>query len=99
MKRFTFAIALLFLFSVTACSQFNWKNTAKTIQNSTKGTSLSNDDIIKGLKEALSLGSNQASNLASKADGYYKNPALFIPFPPEAIKVEKRCASWYGQNC
>jgi hypothetical protein len=46
--------------------------------------SLSNDEVIKGLKEALSVGTNNSSALASKADGYLKNPKLFIPWPAEA---------------
>ncbi len=46
--------------------------------------SLSNDEVIKGLREALSVGTNNSSGLASKLDGYYKNPRLFIPWPEEA---------------
>jgi len=46
--------------------------------------SLTNDEIIKGLKEALTVGTNNSTALASKADGYLKNTRLFIPFPEEA---------------
>jgi len=46
--------------------------------------SLSNDEVIKGLKEALTVGTNNSSGLAAKADGYLKNPAIFIPWPEEA---------------
>lgn len=53
----------------------------------TKGTVLSNDEVVKGLREALNIGSNNAGSLASKVDAYYKNPLLFIPFPPEAKKA------------
>jgi len=51
---------------------------------------LTNDEVIKGLKEALTVGTNNSSSLASKLDGYYKNPLLFIPFPPEAQKVKDK---------
>jgi hypothetical protein len=51
---------------------------------------LTNDEVIKGLKEALTVGTNNSSGLASKLDGYYKNPALFIPFPPEAQKMKQK---------
>lgn len=51
---------------------------------STPTPSLSNDEVIKGLKEALTVGTNNSSGLASKADGYLKNPKLFIPWPAEA---------------
>ncbi len=51
---------------------------------------LSNDEVISGLRNALTVGTNNSSGLASKLDGYYKNPAIFIPFPPEAQKVKER---------
>jgi hypothetical protein len=51
---------------------------------------LTNIEVIKGLKEALSVGTNNSTNLTSKLDGYYKNPEIFIPFPPEAIKVKEK---------
>lgn len=66
--------------------------------NTTSGTNpLSNDEVINGLKEALTVGTNNSTSLASKLDGYYKNPALFIPFPPEAQKV-KEYANRIGLN-
>ena len=46
--------------------------------------SLTNDEVIKGLKEALTVGTNNSSGMASKVDGYLKNPKLFIPWPAEA---------------
>lgn len=51
-------------------------------------SSLSNEDIIAGLKEALSTGTNNSTASASKADGYLKSAAIFIPFPPEALKIK-----------
>lgn len=49
---------------------------------------LTNDEIVGGLKEALKIGVNTGSGLASKVDGFYKNPRLFIPFPQEVQQVE-----------
>lgn len=51
---------------------------------------LTNDEIISGLKEALRVGAENSGSSASKLDGFYKNPALFIPFPEEAIKVKNK---------
>ena len=51
---------------------------------------LSNGEVISGLKEALTIGTNNSTSLTSKLDGYYKNPEIFIPFPEEAIKVKER---------
>jgi len=52
--------------------------------------SLTNGEVVKGLKQALEIGAKNSTGLASKVDGYYKNPAIFIPFPPEAIKVKEK---------
>lgn len=64
--------------------------------NSVVGTSgtqekkLTNDQVIQGLKEALSVGTNNSSASASKVDGFNKNPLIHIPFPPDAIKVKEK---------
>lgn len=50
--------------------------------------STNNDDIIRGLKEALTIGANNAASIASKVNGFYKNPKIKIPFPPDAQKVK-----------
>lgn len=49
---------------------------------------LTNDEVIRGLREALNVGTNNSTASASKVDGFYKNPLIFIPFPPEAEKVK-----------
>jgi hypothetical protein len=51
---------------------------------------LSNDEIISGLKEALSVGTNKASQKLSAADGFFKDAAIKILMPEEAKKVETR---------
>jgi len=50
---------------------------------------LSKNEVAAGLREALIQGISKGSDQASKLDGYYKNPQLKIPFPPEVQKVEK----------
>ena len=52
--------------------------------------SLSNDEIAEGLKEALTKGISKGSDLVSQVDGYFKNPEIKIPFPPEVKKVDER---------
>ncbi len=58
-----------------------------------KGTSLSNDDIVSGLKEALSLGAKKSADKLSAADGFFKDAAVKVLMPPEAQKVEKTLRS------
>lgn len=50
---------------------------------------LSSSELVSGLKEALVLGAKTAANLASQVDGFYKNPEIFIPFPPEAKAMKQ----------
>lgn len=50
--------------------------------------SLSNSEIVQGLKEALRVGINNGSNQASQMNGYFGNTLIKILMPPEAQKVE-----------
>ncbi len=82
----------LFLFFNSSCNAQikvpkKIKDAGKVLTGSTKPT---DQEVIGGLKDALIHGSRNAGNLASKVDGYYKNPAIFIPFPPEVKMVENR---------
>ena len=58
------------------------------VPSSSKG--LTNEDIISGLKEALSVGTNNGTNKLSMVDGFFKDAALKILMPAEAQKVEKK---------
>ncbi len=50
-------------------------------------TNLSSDEIIAGLKEALSKGAVNSTNILHQANGYFGNEAIKILMPPEAEKV------------
>jgi len=50
--------------------------------------SLTNDEVISGLKEALQIGIKKGAGLASKQDGFFKNPKIFIPWPESAVKIK-----------
>jgi hypothetical protein len=53
------------------------------------GSSLSTEEIVSGLKEALSLGAKKSADKLSAADGFFKDAAVKVLMPPEAQKVEK----------
>lgn len=73
-------LALIFLVSSsTAGAQF-WK----------RSTTPTADEVTRGLKEALIQGTNKGAGLVSKLDGYFKNPEIKIPFPPEAKLAETK---------
>lgn len=54
-----------------------------------QGGGLSEGKIIDGLKQALEVGTANAVDFVSKADGYYKNPQIKIPLPESVQKAEK----------
>ena len=62
-----------------------------------KAPAVSESDVIAGLKEALVKGTGSGTQSASKLDGYFKNPRLKIPFPPNIQKVESKLRS-LGMN-
>lgn len=50
--------------------------------------SLSNEEIIGGLKEALTIGAQKSATELNKADGFFSNAAIKILMPEEAKKAE-----------
>jgi len=72
--------------SVTAGFQDIVKSAQKAF---TASDSLSESEIIEGLKQALEIGSADAVELVSQKGGYYGNPAIKIPLPESVQKVEK----------
>ncbi|MGZ8538598.1 MAG: DUF4197 domain-containing protein [Flavisolibacter sp.] len=70
------------------------KSGVQKLMNKTPGKqSLSNDDIVAGLKEALSVGSNNASKQLSNVDGFFTDAAIKVLMPAEALKAEKKLRS------
>jgi uncharacterized protein DUF4197 len=51
---------------------------------------LSNDEVIKGLKEALQVGTERGAQKLSAVDGFFKDAVIKILMPEEAKKVEKK---------
>jgi len=51
--------------------------------------SISESEIVAGLKQALEIGTAKAVDLVSQQGGYYKNPEIKIPLPASVQKAEK----------
>lgn len=87
--RKTILIFICFVVAIsTASAQLDQlKKAAKSLSS---GGKLSSEEIANGLKEALTNGISKGSDLVSKVDGYYKNPEIKIPFPPEAKNAETK---------
>lgn len=67
--------------------------TVLTTPTNTK-PSLTNDEVISGLKEALSVGIKNSVNLTSVTDGFWGNSEIKLPFPEDAIKVRQKAMDW-----
>jgi hypothetical protein len=85
-------IALIALTAFSfACQAQTLKGLKDKVKSATSGKpGLTNEEVVKGLKEALTVGTNNSSGIAGKLDGFYKNPRLFIPWPPEAAEMKAR---------
>jgi hypothetical protein len=89
------AIAVFTGFSLTAqikgiIKKDSIAKKAKVLKKATTSKSLSNEEVVKGLKEALTIGTNKSAQLGAQLDGFYKNPRLFIPWPAEAQEMRNR---------
>lgn len=81
--KFIFTAALC-LFIFTGC------DTAKQILNNLPQTTggLTAEDIAAGLKQALTVGTQNSTSKLSAVDGFFANAAIKVLMPPEAQKVE-----------
>jgi hypothetical protein len=87
MKRIILFLAMTIIGLQSADAQL-LKNAKKLLNSGSKG--LTESDAVAGIKEALVNGTGNSVNLVSIADGYWKNPDIKIPFPPEAKDMETK---------
>ncbi len=89
MKKY--GLLLLSIIAFTACSQKELQRTMDSVNEilSEDSGSLTSGEVAAGLKEALVKGTDYAVDKSGVANGFYKNPRLFIPFPAEASKIKE----------
>ena len=88
---------LFVLFGVLSIWVFSTTFVAAGFQDILKGAqkmlgtsdSISESEIVEGLKQALEIGTGKAVDLVSKTGGYYNNPEIKIPLPASVQKAEK----------
>ncbi|MDI3321799.1 DUF4197 domain-containing protein [Pinibacter soli] len=99
MKKLVLLTALSFsynlIFAQTSGLNGLLKKASSTVSgtNNTSGSSLSTDQIVQGLKEALNVGAQNSTSKLSAADGFFKDAAVKILMPEEAKKVESTLRS------
>jgi hypothetical protein len=87
MKKIILAIAVV----LASCTSAQINQTLGDINKTVgSGGAPTTAEVAEGLKEALIKGISTGSDLVSQVDGYFKNPEIKIPFPPDVKKVEDR---------
>ncbi|HVY74678.1 MAG TPA: DUF4197 domain-containing protein [Puia sp.] len=82
-----FLMVVVSLSNVRAQSLFN--DLKKKVTSNGSSSSLSSDDIVNGLKQALTIGAQKSADRLSAADGFFKDAVVKILLPPQAQTVEK----------
>ena len=88
MKKF-YAVLILGVFLI-GCGVVDLSSLPTATTPTPVKPQLTNDEVIKGLKEALTVGIKNAVDSSAVLDGFLKNPEIRLPFPPDAMKVKEK---------
>lgn len=82
-RKYLWRTPLFFLFAaMISC-------TPQELQSILGGSGpLNNEEVVAGLKEALRIGAERSVDNAAAPEGFWKDPRIKIPFPPEAMTVK-----------
>ncbi|MEC8617214.1 MAG: DUF4197 domain-containing protein [Bacteroidota bacterium] len=89
-------IVYCILLGLISCDTLQQVANTAGVSLSTENTSpaLSNQEVISGLKEALTIGAKKGAQQASAVGGFLKNDIIRLPFPPDAKKVRDKAMQW-----
>jgi hypothetical protein len=88
MKKISYLFVIASIISTHTFAQITWKKVQEKVNTvASAAAPLSEGDIAKGLKEALTVGSKNAAAQLNKQDGFLLNPKVRIPFPEDAQRV------------
>ncbi|PCI94423.1 MAG: hypothetical protein COB15_14175 [Flavobacteriales bacterium] len=103
MKKTMYITLALMVVSTASVSAQGWKSLKNKAKAQTEKVSipkeipssgdLSQDEVGRGLKEALNQGVKKGVEQLNKKDGYLKDPQIKIPMPNEAKNVEEKLRS------
>lgn len=90
MRRLLILSLIIGILGIQSCAgqKINLGKVLDGVSKTIQGGSLSTDEVVSGLKQALQVGINKGADSASKLNGYFLNPVIKIPFPPEVVKIE-----------
>jgi len=95
-KLITLSALVLFSFSLFAQKDSSdklgglFKKATSVFSKKSSGSNLTSDQIVSGLKEALSLGAQKSGDKLSAKDGFFKDAAVKILLPKQVQDIEKQ---------
>lgn len=96
MKKIIIPIGICASLLLSSCDVLN--DVAGVVLDGTETTdtkpSLTNGEVIAGLKEALNVGIKNSVSLTSVTDGFLKNADIRLPFPEDAMRVKEKALEW-----
>ncbi|HCK20989.1 MAG TPA: DUF4197 domain-containing protein [Bacteroidetes bacterium] len=84
MKKLLFILSISLLGVQSTCDPQMMQDVLNTVLED----QMTEGQVANGLREALVQGASNGSDVLSKVNGYFGNPQVKIPFPPEAQKIE-----------
>jgi hypothetical protein len=81
-------LSIVFVCLCCSCQTQGIKSLWDSVNSAASGGSLTNSEVIAGLKEALTIGAKESATAASAVNGFYRNQKIFIPWPAEAQKMK-----------
>ena len=82
------SLAIILLFSLLSCDSL--QEVISTLPPEMTGSELTQDEVVRGLKEALQIGFGNTVSELSVQDGFRLDTAISIPFMQDAQEVEKK---------
>jgi len=104
MINYKLLLTIITSLTLSSCDVINQQasniiNTNSSIgNNGTSEPALTNQEVISGLKEALSVGIKNSVDITSVTDGFLGNQNIRLPFPPDAQKVKDKAIEFGLSN-
>jgi hypothetical protein len=81
---------LILTIIILGCTSAQINQAINDFGKSTGDNRPTTSEVAEGLKEALLKGVSTGADRLAQVDGYFRNPEIKIPFPPDAKKAEDR---------
>lgn len=96
MKKLFIPLALIATITISSCEVLEEVAGAVLSTDGTENAepSLTEGEVVSGLKEALNVGIKNSVNLTSVTDGFLGNNEIRLPFPSDAQKVKDKALQW-----